>query len=159
MSRNIAGRHAAGLPAAVSRLAAAANREHRKAVSKASDALEHAVRAGEILAKVRDQCSAPEWAEFIELSFDASLRTAQKYMRLARNIRAIRASRCGTAITSQTEAAKALTSIIGGDGAQSPAWYEKDAPRAARFKCRRRRRASRMRDRIDRFARRTRAIR
>lgn len=132
MSRNVAVRQAGGLPAAVSRLAAAANREHRKAVSKASDALEHAVRAGEILAKARDQCTASEWSEFIELSFDASLRTAQKYMRLARNIRAIRASGGGTAITSQTQAAKALTSIIHGDDAPPSASGLKKKRRARR---------------------------
>jgi hypothetical protein len=115
MSANLPARRRAASTTPLAKLAAAANREHVKALSTATHAVEHAVRAGELLAKARDLCDAGQWTEFIESNFNGSLRTAQKYMRLARNIQQLRSQGPIAALRSQSEAAKALTAICRGD--------------------------------------------
>lgn len=104
------------LPRNVLALAAAANRSHERANTSAADAVEHAVAAGETLAKARELCNAGEWSQFVAEHFDGSLRTAQKYMRLARHWRQISSTTPRGAITSQAEAARAIAQIVRGEG-------------------------------------------
>lgn len=116
MSTNVPARRAtSGIGAPIVKLAEAASREHQKAISKASDAVQHAVRSGEILARARDLCEAGEWSELLAAHFSGSIRTAQKYMRLARHVRQLKAEGPVAALSSQSQAAKALTEILGGE--------------------------------------------
>lgn len=116
MSTNLPTRRAANaVGAPLVKLAEAASREHQKAISKASDAVQHAVRSGEILARARDLCEAGEWSELLATHFSGSIRTAQKYMRLARHVRQLKAEGPIAALSSQNQAAKALTEILGGE--------------------------------------------
>jgi hypothetical protein len=97
-------------------LARTANRENKLATESAQNAIEHAVRAGDALCKARDLCDAGQWGNFIDKEFDGSLRTAQKYMRLAKNWRKLTANAPRAALTSQRKAAQVLSSIVAGDG-------------------------------------------
>jgi hypothetical protein len=53
------------------------------------DALGHAIRAGELLIEAKGLVKHGQWAEWLERHFPASERTAQNYMRLARNSAAV----------------------------------------------------------------------
>jgi Protein of unknown function (DUF3102) len=89
-------------PRPIAKLLEAANREHRKANASARDAVEHAVRAGEALCRARELCKAGEWGAYLPLAFEGSMRTAQKYMRIARHWRLIQTAGPAKAISSQT---------------------------------------------------------
>ncbi|HQU41583.1 MAG TPA: DUF3102 domain-containing protein [Pirellulales bacterium] len=97
-----------------------ASREHLRATGSAMDAIEHAVKSGEALAKARELCDWGLWEDFIKHDFNGSLRTAQRYMRLAKHWRQV-AAQHPMALTSQASAAKALTAIMRGDAAPASA--------------------------------------
>jgi phage N-6-adenine-methyltransferase len=51
----------------------------------AGKALEHAMRCGDLLSEAKSTCKHGEWQGWIEEHFEASARTAQGYMRIAKN--------------------------------------------------------------------------
>jgi hypothetical protein len=102
----------------VSLVRRAAN-EHQQALSRASDAVKHAVKAGEVLCLACETCRAGEWQTLLERHFPGSMRTAQKYMRLAKHFQLLRAEG-PNALSSQNEASKALTAIMRGDDHTTP---------------------------------------
>ncbi|MGH9541246.1 MAG: DUF3102 domain-containing protein, partial [Terriglobales bacterium] len=90
------------------RLANAANLRHRAAKASAGSAVTHAVAAGNALARARDLCDDGEWARWVRRNFEASLRTAQRYVRLARNWPRIDSDATRVSPASQAEAARAI---------------------------------------------------
>jgi hypothetical protein len=64
-------------------LAKRINAEHDEALSAARTAIEHARRAGALLQQAKDQCGHGNWTKWVEDHLTLSLRTAQKYLRLA----------------------------------------------------------------------------
>jgi len=71
--------------AALPELAADANREHAHCKAAFSDAVEHALAAGRLLLEAKVAVAHGEWLPWIEQNFDGGTRTAQGYMRLARD--------------------------------------------------------------------------
>jgi hypothetical protein len=65
-------------------LAAQINEAHRQCVAAASSALEHARRAGTLLAEAKGKCGHGQWLPWLKENFDFSERTAQNYMKVAR---------------------------------------------------------------------------
>jgi DUF3102 family protein len=66
-------------------LAARINAEHRACVSAMVDTLEHAMNAGYLLREAKAECPHGRWLRWLEDNFEGSVRTAQVYMRLARD--------------------------------------------------------------------------
>src|SRR3989442_10571671 len=66
-------------------LAARANAEHEAAFGRLKDALEHARRAGEALIQAKTLCKHGEFLQWIEANCHFSRRSAQLYMRVARD--------------------------------------------------------------------------
>lgn len=71
--------------AALPELAADANREHAHCKAAFSDAVEHALTAGRLLLEAKVAVVHGEWLPWIEQNFDGGARTAQGYMRLAKD--------------------------------------------------------------------------
>ena len=67
-------------------LAEKINAEHRACEEALRSGLRHAVRAGELLAEAKGQVKHGEWGRWLEENFEASERTAQAYMKVAREI-------------------------------------------------------------------------
>lgn len=65
-------------------LAAEINREHHQAEQMARTAIEHALKAGELLIKAKAQCAHGKWLPWLN-NLDIGTRQAQKYMRLVRH--------------------------------------------------------------------------
>ena len=65
-------------------LAVAINYEHRACASAISAGLEHAIRAGELLIRAKVAVPHGEWLPWLRDRFEGSTRTAQAYMRVAR---------------------------------------------------------------------------
>ncbi len=61
------------------------NEEHSRAFSKARDALSHARNAGELLIEAKSLLKHGEWGNWLAENVAFTERTAQSYMRLARN--------------------------------------------------------------------------
>lgn len=59
--------------------------EHERAQSAFRSALEHALRCGELLARVKAQLPHGQWSTWLDQNFPASARTASGYMRLHAN--------------------------------------------------------------------------
>ena len=97
------------------RLARAANRAHQRAGVCAAKAVECAARSGEALRKARDLCDTEEWADFLENDFQGSLRTAQRYMYLAKHWPQLQAAVPRAALTSQRKAVQVLNALLLGD--------------------------------------------
>ena len=68
-----------GLPAKI-------HEEHTQAVAYAGQAVEHACRAGEWLIQAKGQLEHGEWQAWLAKNVRFSDRTAQGYMRLAKNL-------------------------------------------------------------------------
>jgi len=64
-------------------LAAEINKEHNLAEQMAKTAIEHALKAGELLIQTKSQCSHGEWLPWLDGNLEIGARQAQKYMRLA----------------------------------------------------------------------------
>jgi hypothetical protein len=67
----------------LAQLAEQINAEHASALSAARTALEHARRAGQLLAEAKKQCPHGQWLPWLKANVSFSERTAQKYLRLA----------------------------------------------------------------------------
>lgn len=68
-----------------SEIASRINEEHSRAFSKAQDALSHARNAGELLIEAKSLLKHGEWGKWLAENVSFTDRTAQSYMRLARN--------------------------------------------------------------------------
>lgn len=62
------------------------NAEHRACDAALRAGLNHAVRAGELLAGAKSRVKHGEWGRWLEENFEGSARTAQAYMKVAREI-------------------------------------------------------------------------
>jgi hypothetical protein len=62
-----------------------ANREHQLATDAACNALEHAMRCGELLSQAKAELGHGNFLPWLKANFAGSERTAQSYMRLASN--------------------------------------------------------------------------
>jgi hypothetical protein len=71
---------------ALDELANEINAEHAKAEAAARSAVDHALRAGELLIEAKGQCQHGEWGAWIQEHCEFSERTAQVYMRVAREL-------------------------------------------------------------------------
>jgi hypothetical protein len=69
----------------LTRLAASIRVEHEAAERHARSAVEHAIRAGELLIEAKAQVAHGEWLPWLAENFPARPVTAQRYMRLAVN--------------------------------------------------------------------------
>jgi Protein of unknown function (DUF3102) len=67
-------------------LAQAIDREHAAAIGSARCAIEHAVECGRLLIQAKAQVAHGEWLPWIEANTTVHPRTAQVYMRLAREL-------------------------------------------------------------------------
>jgi hypothetical protein len=74
-------------------LVTAINDEHRRCDEAVSTALDHAMRAGDLLIEARADIGHGNWQAWIEENFEGSLRRAQEYMRLAKNRESIEAEK------------------------------------------------------------------
>lgn len=66
-------------------IASRINEEHTRAFEKAQDALSHARAAGELLIEAKGLLKHGEWGNWLVENVAFTERTAQSYMRLARN--------------------------------------------------------------------------
>jgi hypothetical protein len=69
----------------LSRLAVTANAEHAAFETTQTAALAHAIAAGEALIEAKCMLGHGEWLPWVEANCDFGERTAQRYMRIARN--------------------------------------------------------------------------
>ena len=98
-------------------LAELANREHRACETALQAGLQHALNAGQALTEAKAQCPHGEWLPWLQEHFEGSERTAQAYMRVAREWPALQADqkRNGVADLSYREALKALAEPVDDD--------------------------------------------
>jgi len=89
-------------------LATKANDEHRACLAAANSALEHARAAGDFLVQAKAQCQHGTWTTWLAHNFDASKRTAQAYMRVAKRWPEIEAKAQGSALLSVDKALELL---------------------------------------------------
>jgi hypothetical protein len=66
-------------------IASQANREHELATAAACEALEHAVRCGELLAQAKAELGHGNFLPWLKANFAGSERTARNYMQLSLN--------------------------------------------------------------------------
>jgi len=74
------------------KLADEINTEHRRCEEAVSSALEHAIRAGELLAQAKESVPHGSWGTWLAEHFEGSERTAQAYTRLYRRRDEIRST-------------------------------------------------------------------
>lgn len=79
-------------------LAEKANAEHRACESAAATAVEHAMNAGEHLARVKASLAHGEFLPWLSANFEGSRRTASTYIRLADNREALNEKRASHSI-------------------------------------------------------------
>ena len=75
-----------GLPETTEELASWINEEHRRCEAAAQSAVEHALRAGAGLVRVKESLKHGEFLPWLAENFAGSTRTAQTYMKLAREL-------------------------------------------------------------------------
>lgn len=80
---------ARGLDALATRI----NEEHRACERAVVSAVEHAIRAGEMLLEAKEHAGHGNWGDWLRENFEGSVRTAQVYTRLANNKDALNAQR------------------------------------------------------------------
>lgn len=85
---------------------------HERVRDCALEAVANMVRAGEMLCKARDLCDARQFQRFISDHFRGKRRTAQTYMKLARNWPTVQAAAPPDALTSQRKALRILDGIL-----------------------------------------------
>jgi len=118
------------LPASLS-LAERINAEHRACLLAANDALDHALRCGDLLIEAKAGVVHGEWAQWLADNFSGSARTARVYTRLAARRDEIEAKRQATAIftieqatqlvAEPSENGRPLIATLHGDGQSE--WY------------------------------------
>ena len=65
-------------------LAARINEEHRACEQAVISAVEHAIRAGEMLLEAKERAGHGNWGDWLRENFEGSERHAQRYMHIAR---------------------------------------------------------------------------
>ncbi|MDM0053665.1 DUF3102 domain-containing protein [Variovorax sp. J22R115] len=65
------------------KLAAAINRQHDLACTKANDSINHALEAGQLLHEVKAALPRAEWLAWLESNIHAPADSVRRYMRLA----------------------------------------------------------------------------
>jgi hypothetical protein len=113
------------------KLAEEINASHRAFAGTFRKAVEHGIRAGELLAQAKEQCPYGTWLPWLEENFEGSARTAQEYMRLYRNRDEIRAKTRDSAHLSIGEALRELASSRGEPATFEVVYESKDAEHAA----------------------------
>jgi hypothetical protein len=110
-------------PTSLEAIASEIRKEVEAAEHAWQGAVTHAIRAGELLIEAKAQVRHGEWLPWIEANFPGRPRTAQDYMRLARNARRV------AYLPSVREAVAALSEPTGeparsrpdsGDGCRCP---------------------------------------
>ncbi len=113
--------HLEGLP--LEELAALANRAHRESLGTVHSGLTHAVLAGLVLLEAKGRCRHGEWGDWLAAHFEGDPSTARRYMKVARNLRALGANQAGVPVLELSD---------GRDSASEPGEPgEPDAARAA----------------------------
>lgn len=73
-------------------LAWIANREHRQAIAKGRELLEHAICCGSALVEARAQVERGMWLDWVERNVEIHITTVHRYMRLAEHAELVRRS-------------------------------------------------------------------
>ena len=130
------------VPEAAHKFAQRALREHERAENDVIKAVEHIVKSGQALLKAYDLCEFGQWVGFFEMHFKQkanpddgtrplTLRTAQRYMQLARDWSRLLAQH-PAGFSSQRQAFKALAAIARAEENRPPKAIEgKGAARCA----------------------------
>jgi hypothetical protein len=100
-------------------LAERINKEHRQVEAAVTAALDHALKAGELLVQAKEGVPHGSWGAWLAENFDGSDRTARAYMRVYAHREELEANRQSSATLSLDGALKALSA-------------PKDAPRPER---------------------------
>jgi Meiotically up-regulated gene 113/Protein of unknown function (DUF3102) len=93
-------------------LAKSANQSHRWAVRAAGTAMAHVVAAGHALVQARDLCEEGGWLRWLRKNFEGSVRTAQRYMRVARYLPASGIDATRVPHRSQTALLRAIRGVV-----------------------------------------------
>ena len=93
-------------------LAKSANQSHRWAVAAAGAAMAHVVAAGHALVQARDLCEEGGWLRWLRNNFEGSVRTAQRYMRVARHLPASGIDATRVSHRSQTALLRAIRGVV-----------------------------------------------
>ena len=104
-------------------LAEKANREHSQAQRAAGQAVEHAVEAGGLLLKAKEEVGHGNFMKWVEENFEGSERVSRKYMRLATAADQNRID--PEEVASLAEAERLLRDQ---DAQQTPGEYEPEVP-------------------------------
>lgn len=86
------------------------NAEHRACLAAANDALQHAMRCGDLLIEAKAGVPHGEWQRWLADNFDGSTRSAQVYMRLAGNREVLESKNADSALLSIDGAMRLLAS-------------------------------------------------
>jgi hypothetical protein len=95
------------------------NAEHHACIESANSALDHAMRAGDLLIEAKVACKHGEWQAWLVDNFDGKVRTARLYMQLADNRYGIESKRQRDAVLSINEARRLIAipqSVSDADG-------------------------------------------
>jgi hypothetical protein len=98
--------------AALKRLASQANLAHRWAAASAGASVGYIVEAGDALARARDLCLDGEWTAWVLRHFEGTLRTAQRYVRIARHWHEIGCDATRVSPQSQSEAMRMIRNAV-----------------------------------------------
>jgi hypothetical protein len=93
-------------------LAHSANLSHRWAAASAGAAIAHMVAAGHALVQARDLCEEGGWLRWLRKSFDGSVRTAQRYMRIASHLPQSGIDATRVSHRSQTAVLRAIRGVV-----------------------------------------------
>ena len=107
-------------------LAKSANQSHRWAAAAAAAALAHVVAAGHALVQARDLCEEGGWLRWLRNNFEGSVRTAQRYMRVARHLPASGLDPTRASHQSQRAFLRSIRGVVFGE----PPAKAKDEPAA-----------------------------
>jgi hypothetical protein len=89
-------------------LSAAINREHELCCCAAGQALDHAMKCGDLLAQAKADCEHGQWQQWLTDNFSSSARTARLYMQLAEHRESIEAKRQSVTVLTIPEARRLI---------------------------------------------------
>ena len=92
-------------------LARRANDAHRHVVGAARAAVKYALEAGRALAEAKRLCPGGAWGDWVDAHFHGSLRTAQRYVRLAQCWPQLEAAAADAGRLSHNEAVRLLSKL------------------------------------------------
>ena len=93
-------------------LAKAANMSHRWAAASAGAAMNHMLGAGHSLLQARELCEEGGWLRWLRKNFEGSVRTAQRYMRVARHLPASKLDATSVSPRSQAAVLRAMRGVV-----------------------------------------------